>query len=167
MDTRPLFLAALLFAGSQLSAAPVPESPRELGVHAPAGNGKFPRIGETLEELTAHYGIGKKNAGKIRIRGDDEYYWEMRGLGVNVVMQDGKAVMLVVHEISQKISEADIREFLAANGEGRGWHPDGLRWVSGDKQLEAFREKNHHDMFFVEDIAVVEKSARPPIPGGR
>ncbi len=78
-----------------------------------------------------------------------------------------QSVRLVVHEISHKISESDIRDFLAANGEVRGWHPDGLRWVSGDKQLEAFRQMNHHDMFFVEDIAVVEKSPRPRSQGGR
>jgi hypothetical protein len=167
MKITLLVSVVLLLAALQLSAAPPSDSDRESGATHPAGNGNFPRIGETLEELTADYGPGRKNAGKIRIPGDDEYYWEMRGLGINVVMQDGKSIMLVVHQIGRKIIETDIKEFLAANGEGRGWRPDGNRWISGDRQLAAFREKRHLDMFFVVDIALVEKSGRAPIPGGR
>jgi hypothetical protein len=167
MDIRLLLSAVLVLVASQLSAAPPPEPDREPGAPHPTAEGKFPRIGETLEELTADYGPGKKNAGKIRIPGDDEYYWEMRGLGINVVMQDGKSIMLVVHQIGRKITEADIKEVRDANGEGRGWRPEGNRWISGDRRLAAFRAKNHLDMFFVEDLIPVEKSGHAIVPGGR
>jgi len=133
------------------------------------GKNDFPRVGDSLEELTARYGPGKKNAGKIRIPGNDEYYWEMKGLGINVVMQEESAVMLVAHGLGQKITAAEIKALLAANAHGTGWRPDGRepRWLRNDRKLEAFREKDHDDMFFVQDIAVVAKSGHGAIPGGR
>ena len=119
--------------------------------------------------MTSRFGPGKKNAGKIRIPGKDEYYWEMKGFGVNVVMEDDRAVMLVIHRIAHIIAESDIKELLAANSEGHGWRPDSKipRWISNDSRLEAFREKDHKDMFFIQDIEAVANSGHGSHPGGR
>lgn len=129
----------------------------------------FPEIGESLKSLTSRYGEGLKNAFKIRIPGNDQYYWEVNSIGMNVVFHDGKAVMIVAHRVGGLITKNDITQLLKANSDIHGWveDVDSPRWLRRDKKVDAFREKGHEDMFFVRDLAQTTALGVTLTPGSR
>jgi hypothetical protein len=110
------------------------------------------RIGETLEELNARFGEGKKNSQKIRMKGHDQWYFEKDGIGVQCVMTDDACVMEVFHRVGAEITDRDIKEILKSEGDGHGWGFDQRtkRWTRSDYNLVAYREQGHNDIFYLE-----------------
>ncbi len=113
------------------------------------------RMGETLEQLITRFGEGKKNTGRIRMAGHDQYYFEKDGIGIQCVISDGKVAMEVFHRIGPIITDQDIKEILKTEGDGHSWRFDKKtdRMIRGDNRLEAFRSPGHEDMFFIQEIA--------------
>lgn len=180
MKTRFVVLCAVLgviglgYLHGALTASPEKATPvqqrESLDAANPhVGRAPFPAIGDSLDLLTERYGKGLKNAFKIRLPGNDQYYWEMNDLGLNVVIQNGKAVLIVAHRIGGVIRDEDIHNLIKASSDIYGWEedPSQPRWLRRDKKLEAFRELHHEDMFFVQNIEMVKKAGSAVVPGSR
>ena len=113
------------------------------------------RIGETLDQLTARFGEGRKNTGTIRLAGHDQYYFEKDGIGIECVMANDKCIMEVFHNLGPKITDQDIKELLKAEGESHGWgfNIAKKRWIRSDNKLQAYRLAGHDDFFSIEEIS--------------
>ena len=123
------------------------------------------RIGETLAELTARYGQGKKNHGKIRLPGHDQYYFEKDGIGVNCVMSEDKCLMEVFHRLGSVITDEDIQGILKTEADGRAWNlVEPGNWKRDDHALTASRQKHHADIFFIESSTATNETPKPSPP---
>jgi hypothetical protein len=47
---------------------------------------------------------------------------------------------------------------VEADGHGWGFNPRTKRWTRSDNKLAAYRELNHEDMFFLEDMATKKEN---------
>ena len=121
------------------------------------------RIGESLTELTARFGQGKKDNGTIRMAGHDQYYFEKNGTGIECVMENDKCVMEIFHNLGPKITDHDIRELLKSEEDGHTWgfSPAKKRWLRSDNKLQAYRQAGHDDFLFVEVISAKKTVGQP------
>ena len=121
------------------------------------------RIGESMSQLTARFGPGKKDNGTVRMAGNDQYYFEKDGIGIECVMANDKCVMEVFHNLGPKITDHDIRELLKTEEDGHTWgfSPAKKRWLRSDNKLQAYRQPGHDDFLFIEEISVKISSGQP------
>lgn len=124
------------------------------------------RVGETLKEIAARYGDGKK-ADTQRLAGAVTYAYKKEDFYVEVVILKGRSV-LELYAHTKGMTDDIIKELLTINSTGlTPWHfaRKTGRWErQGTPKLVAYRWPNHPDFFCIKDLDACEAAEKQNKP---
>ena len=125
------------------------------------------RVGETQQQITTRYGVGKI-AQNQRLAGAETFEYRKDDFYVEVVMLDGKSV-LEIYAHTKGTTDEVIKELLKVNHRaGAAWrfHRKPNRWErGGTPKLAAFRWPGHPDFFCIKDLKACEAAEKKFNPG--
>jgi hypothetical protein len=118
----------------------------------------YARLGETLDQIKARYGEGKK-MDRARLTDTVRYAYMKDNFTIDVSFYNGVSVLEFFHRNDTKITDEDIKDLLKNYMEGVKftWSQRDKVFKSSDKKMTAGREPGHEDLFYVKDLAVSEK----------
>ncbi len=112
----------------------------------------FGRLGETPEEIEARFGKGEER-NPPRFPNSRQMKYDHSGFEIHIFFYDGKSGLECYRRHSGRMSDKEIKEFIATLTDGKQWSYSkrAKLWYRDNKKTVAYREPGQVEWVWVED----------------